>query len=83
MDVKQLDTATLITESTVIAEDSLGRFNRQLAEALTNGWSQYGSVTVVGTRFVVNVVKFDPRYTKLVNTVLTVATLQLESLGAM
>lgn len=80
MDASQLNVAALITESKIIVEDSVYRFNSQLADAIAEGWTQHGAVVATGA-YMVNVVKYDPRYTKLMNTVLALAALQLEELG--
>jgi predicted methyltransferase len=81
MDTNQLNAAALITESKIIVKDSVYEFNGQLADALAEGWSQHGAVFAIGNEYVVNVVKYDPRYIKLVNTMLAVAALQIEELG--
>lgn len=81
MDASQLNVAALITDSKIIVENSVYRFNSQLADAIADGWTQHGAVFAIGNEYVVNVVKYDPRYTKLMNTVLALAALQLEELG--
>lgn len=83
MDTNQLGAMALIMESKVISSEFTHTFNTALATAIADGWVQHGNMFAVGTQFAVNVVKYDPRFTKVVNTALALATRQLEELGDM
>lgn len=51
--------ALFVTESKVIGDINLFRFNGELAKALKEGYIQLGSPFVWGKELVVNVVKID------------------------
>lgn len=81
MDTNQLNAMALIVESKVISDEFVHAFNNKLAAALADGWVQHGNMFAVGTQYTVNVVKYDPRFTKVINGALALAALQLEELG--
>ena len=81
MDTSQLNNSAFIIESRVISDEYIYTFNNKLTHAITDGWVQHGNIFAVGKQFAVNVVKYDPRYTKHMNTILTLVEKQIEQLG--
>lgn len=70
-----------VTESKVICDISLGRFNNQLRDALNEGYIQLGSPFVWGNELAVNVVKIDQRITDFTKKVLDIGLAQLAEAG--
>lgn len=70
-----------ITESKVICDINLGRFNGQLAQALREGYIQLGSPFVWGNELAVNVVKIDERLSNLGKKLIDIGLAQLAELG--
>ena len=66
MDINHIDPSNFIVESKIIAANNMYAFNRSLAEALADGWVQHGHITAIGGQGAINMVKYDPRYTKVV-----------------
>lgn len=77
----QQSLALFVTESKVICDINLGRFNNQLREALNEGYIQLGSPFVWGNELAVNVVKIDERIMNFAKKVLDVGLAQLAELS--
>lgn len=77
----QQQLALFITESKVISDFNLGRFNGQIADAIKNGYIQMGTPFVWGNELAVNMVKIDPRITDFTKKVLDVGLAQLAEIG--
>lgn len=77
----QQSLALFVTESKVICDGHLGRFNGQLADAIKNGYIQLGSPFVWGNELAVNVVKIDQRITDFTTKVLDIGLAQLAEAG--
>ncbi len=73
--------ALFVTESKVISDPHLGRFNGQLADAIKNGYIQLGTPFVWGNELAVNVVKIDQRITDFTKKVLDIGLAQLAEAG--
>lgn len=77
----QQSLALFVTESKVICDINLGRFNNQLRDALNEGYIQLGSPFVWGNELAVNVVKIDQRITDFTKKVLDIGLAQLAEAG--
>lgn len=77
----QQQLALFVTESKVICDVNLGRFNGQLADAIKNGYIQLGTPFVWGNELAVNVVKIDQRITDFTKKVLDIGLAQLAEAG--
>jgi hypothetical protein len=73
--------ALFVTESKVISEIHLGRFNNLLAQAIADGYIQLGTPFVWGNELAVNVVKIDQRITDFTKKVLDIGLAQLAEAG--
>lgn len=70
-----------VTESKVICDINLGRFNNQLSDALNEGYIQLGTPFVWGNELAVNVVKIDQRITDFTKKILDIGLAQLAESG--
>lgn len=77
----QQQLALFVTESKVISEIHLGRFNNLLAQAIADGYIQLGTPFVWGSELAVNVVKIDQRITDFTKKVLDIGLAQLAEAG--
>ena len=79
-DNNQQNLSLFIKESKIIAEPSVGVFNRQLQAALDDGWLQHGNMFAVGEEYVVNVIRLDPRLVDFTQKILNIGLDQLSEL---